>query len=112
MSRIQLITGFTTNDGKFHKTEIDAKIHVAGINAKIDHFKKQIAIAAGKQRQARQFIKDIVVKNRQHVANGGIVDQDIWVQVSSFQQYSIARGSKDINVYRRQLDALIKTLKA
>ena len=55
--KIAKVTAFQTPDGKIHKTEMDAKIHLGGLEAKFAHLCKQISEFSKKQREARAILK-------------------------------------------------------
>ena len=106
MTRIQSIAAFITNDGKFHKTEIDAKIHVAGITAKIAHLKTHLKQLAEYQRSARIAIK-VYVAGIRH--NG--VNRNTQYYISNTQK-NIAQRTENIRTIQRQLDDVRNSLRS
>lgn len=63
MPQITKILCYQTPDGNIHKTELDAKIHLYGYNAKLRCVCDNITYDSKEQRKAREEMKSLIKKN-------------------------------------------------
>jgi hypothetical protein len=109
MTRIQTVTAYKTNDGVFHKTELDAKLHVAGINAKIAHAKSEIKRHAEIQRGQRATLRDHVRFDNANAAIGR--NRTFEINYTPYVQTAIAHTTNTIHIMEKQLKAMLKKLR-
>lgn len=55
-TKIAKVTAFQTPDGKIHKTELDASIHLGGLEARLAHLCEHIKTFSEYQRKAKKII--------------------------------------------------------